>query len=280
MLDSVKATMQPFSSLTEKLDFLLPRKNIFPLIDGQNRIASCFPVYSLPMIEFSKINFDLFNRISEIGRQFKENTDNNPELQFAFISDLEILNLESTVEFKQSLVSDMANKELREKEEILNRNLLPHLEELKIDSLWIGANQVLKSKTNPDKLRHCLVSLRTILEYLIFLPNKDLTFKGKQKRLSYLFNNLEFKLSYLEETKNDVEFILECYSVLCSLHQPDIGLTEKQVRILKIKTGITIWLLAYLFQASEKNKIKHYVRTTNHSVAQRTPASTEHYPTN
>lgn len=40
--------------------------------------------------------------------------------------------------------------------------------------------------------------------------------------------------------------------LLTDVHQPNIGLTENQVRSLKVKTGITIWLLAYLYDILEE----------------------------
>ena len=139
-----------------------------------------------------------------------------------------------------------------------------------IQKLWLGANEVLESEKNPDKLRHCLISLRTILEYLIdekLAPieelKNDVRFKKEFKRyhqgkqsLEYVkvkradkieFFTSKFEFGMLENfTKNEIQYVCDCYSVLCNIHQPNIGITENQVKSLKVKTGITIWLLAYL----------------------------------
>lgn len=219
-------------------------------------------------------SFDLFNsklidslkNVSKIGERLK----NSPELQFLFISDLELLNLQSSKEFKDSLTHDLADEDIKDKENVLNVNLLPYLKKINIDTLWIGASEVLEIKSNPDRLRHCLISLRTILEFLIderLAPIGELKnstmfesefrkYHNGKKPLEFVkikrYKKIEYfaskvNLGFLEEfTKNEIQYICDCYSVLCNIHRPDIGMTENQVRSLKVKTGITIWLLAYI----------------------------------
>src|SRR5690606_17561679 len=93
---------------------------------------------------------ETFRGISETAQRLK----NHPELQFGFITDLEILNLKSAEELKETLTTDLTVEDISVKEEILNQNLLPYLERLKLDSLWLGANCALNTENNPDKLRH------------------------------------------------------------------------------------------------------------------------------
>ena len=273
--------------------------NIFPIskefqniIDTQNRINSIIPKIEMPknlipnfefpdykslVPNFSSYqipcNTKLFESLREISK-LGEKLSNNPELQFAFITDLEILNLKSTEELKKSLIEDLSDEQINEKETILNKNLIPLLSELNLETLWNGANDSLDSD-NPDKLRHCLISLRTILEFLIddkLAPidkiKDDKMFeeefrkyhKGKQaieyvkifrsKKIEYFTNKFEF--GFLEEfTRNDIQYICDCYSILCNVHQPNIGITENQVRSLKVKTGITIWLLCHLYKIQQ-----------------------------
>ena len=160
---------------------------------------------------------------------------------------------------------------LKTKKELIDRNLIPYLESLGVESLWLGANFALKNKGNPDRLRHCLTSLRTLLEYLIdekLAPQSELKdskiftkeFRkyhlGKQElryirikraqKIEYFTSKIEFGM--LDFTKNEIKYVCDCYSVLCNIHQPNIGITENQVRSLKIKTGITLWLLVYLYE--------------------------------
>ncbi|MBL4559378.1 MAG: hypothetical protein JKX79_00185 [Labilibaculum sp.] len=291
--------LSELSKLADKMNYI--PDGVLSMIETHKRIMSSFPTiptieipkFDIPDLEIFKLNipefdlpeFDLpkFGFInSELLETLKwfsktgEQIQNNPELQFAFISDLEILNFKSAEEFKASLTSDLEDEYIKEKEELLNENLLPYLEELGIDKLWLGANQVLESESNPDKLRHCLISLRTILEYLIdekLAPIEELKdakmfetkFKkyhlGKQ-RLEFVKIKREHKIEYftskvdfgmLEDfTKNEIQYVCDCYSVLCNVHQPDIGITENQVRSLKVKTGITIWLLTYLNKIIEE----------------------------
>ncbi|UBM60059.1 hypothetical protein LAG90_05290 [Marinilongibacter aquaticus] len=286
----INSKASELSKLAEQMNFV--PESIRVMIERQNQIMANIPKIEVPDYNFPKLNipnfdhlklsfpeinipkFDFANselletlkKFSKIGERIK----NNPELQFAFISDLEILNLKSAEEFKKSLTSDLTDEDIQQKEELLNENLIPYLEELGLESLWLGANQVLESKSNPDKLRHCLISLRTILEYLIdeklapmdMLKNSSMFEKefrkyhlGK-KRIEFIKIKREQKIEYftskikfgmLEEfTKNEIQYVCDCYSVLCNVHQPNVGITKNQVRSLKVKTGITIWLLAYL----------------------------------
>lgn len=217
------------------------------------------------------VDSGLYDSIREIAN-LRDRLINHPEYQFGFISDLEVLNLNSTEELKESLTTDLPDQYIIEKEEIINQNLLPYLERLELDALWLGANYALASKENPDKIRHCLVSLRTILEYLIEmklapkeeLKNNEMFIKefkdynsGKEKieyvrikrekRIEYFTSKIDFGI--LEEfTKKDINYICDCYSVLCNIHNPKIDISENQVRSLKVKTGITIWLLAYIYE--------------------------------
>jgi len=237
-----------------------------------------FPQMAVPKFDFPKldvpsfpqnVNSKLVESLEEFSR-IAERINNNPEFHFAMISNLEALNLKSTTDLKKTLIYNLTDEDIQLKEELLNKNLLPFLEELQLDSLWIGANIVLENKSNPDKLRHCLISLRTLLEFLIdekLAPIEELKsaemFKskfrkyhlGKQKiefikikraeKIEYFASKFEY--DFLEDfTKNEIQYICDCYSVLCNVHKPEIGISENQVRSLKVKTGITIWLLMYL----------------------------------
>lgn len=257
------------------------------IIEMQNRLTPViptfdfpkFPSFNLPKIDIPSFdglfNNELLEKLKQIGN-IGEKLKNNPELQFAFISNLEILNLTSAVELKESLISDLIDKDIKEKEEILNNNLIPYLENHNLQNLWVGATQVLESANNPDKLRQCLISLRTILEYLIDeklapieeLKNSDMfknnfkKFHAGKKKIEFIKIKREEKIKYfiskfefgtLEEfTKSEIQYVCDCYSILCNVHQPNVGLSENQVRSLKVKTGITIWLLVYLYNFLEE----------------------------
>lgn len=229
------------------------------------------PSFILPKIDipiFDKLfNNEFLEKLKQIGN-IGEKLDNNPELQFAFISDLEVLNLASAEELKESLIFDLTDNDIKRKEEILNNNLIPYLENHNLQNLWIGATQVLDAENNPDKLRQCLISLRTILEYLIDkklspieeLKNSNMFKKefdskhvriNRNKKIQYFTS--KFKFGILEEfTKSEIQYVCDCYSILCNVHQPNVELSENQVRSLKVKTGITIWLLLYLYHIVQK----------------------------
>lgn len=279
-------------NLTKQMNVLPIREEIQSLIETQKKMSSMIPKFQIPhglipKFDFPSYNnlipklpnyellyntklFDSLKEISKLGKKL----NNNPELQFAFITDLEILNIKSTEELKNTLIENLSDSTIDEKEAILNTNLIPLLSELDLHNLWNGANETLKSD-NPDKLRHCLISLRTILEYLIdekLVPNhkiKDIEIfekefknyhRGKQeidsvkvyrsKKIEYFTSQFKFRL--LEEfTQKDINYVCDCYSILCNVHQPNVGITENQVRSLKVKTGITIWLLCYLYKIQQ-----------------------------
>jgi len=262
MAEAQRKITESFSAATKMQKILMP-KIVFPKID-------------IPEINIF-LNSEFLESIQKIGK-IAQKIKNSPELQFAFITDLEILNLKSTEELKETLTADLPVEDINEKEQVLNENLIPHLEKLGLESLWLGANYVLESDSNPDRLRHCLISLRTILEYIIdhkLAPQIELakskmfekqfqkfnSGKGKienvkisrTEKIEYFTSKVELKM--LEEfTKNEIDYICNCYSILCNVHSPNIGITENQVRSLKVKTGITIWLLAYINEIIENNK--------------------------
>ena len=203
-------------------------------------------------------------------KSLKEAIRSNPEFEFFRISDLELLSANSTNEFIDSMNETNTDEFIEEKEELLEEFLLPYLERLKLDSLWHGANHSLTNKDNPDRLRHVLSSLRTILETLInreLSPLSDLSASPKfekefkkyhenkipidrvkiepKKRIQHFTSKVEFR--FLEEfTEKDIQFVRDCYKELCRIHCAEIGLSENQVRILKIKTGVIVWLLAHV----------------------------------
>ncbi|WP_284653800.1 hypothetical protein [Flavobacterium terrisoli] len=257
-------------------------KNLANVVGMHHDAIKSLPVFDIPKFvfpkidipDFSFINSQLLESLTSFTRVVK-NLNNNPEVQFAFISDLEILNLKSAEELKASLTFDLADEDIEKKENLLNENLLPYLEKHDLDSLWIGANKALEAENNPDRLRQCLISLRTILEYLIdeklapieklkdskmfeaefkkyHLGKKKLEFIKIRREQKIEYFTSKFKFGLLEEfTKNEIQYVCDCYSILCNIHQPNIGITENQVRSLKVKTGITIWLLIYLFELLE-----------------------------
>lgn len=275
LANPIPESVRQIVEMDNKFKYTIPSFD-FPKIDFQ---IMPIPNFVLPKIEIPKFGNLFNNEFLETLKQIStipERIKNNPELQFGFISDLEILNLRSSVEFKESLVSDLTDDDITEKEKILNDNLMPLLENHNLENLWIGATQVLETENNPDKLRQCLISLRTILEYLIdeklaplekikdvemFESNFKRYHLGKQKlelvkitraqKIEYFTSKFEYRT--LEDfTKNEIQYVCDCYSILCNVHQPNIGLTENQVRSLKVKTGITIWLLSYLYDILEE----------------------------
>jgi hypothetical protein len=272
-LNQIMEINKRFASSVPK--FELP-EGIITLIDQQSKIAANFPKFDIP--DYSYIEkFKIPDYIRKIGETIKR-INEHPESQFSFLTDFELLNISTSEEFKQTLISDYEEEDIEEKELLLDGNLVPFLSELDLENLWNGANYALNDKSNPDRLRHCLISLRTLLEYLIdhkLAPKSELKdselfrdeFKkyhsgkkelseinnlSRKKKIEYFTSKIEFWR--IDFTRNDIEFICECYSILCNIHEPKIGITENQVRSLKVKTGITIWFLVHIYNMIEISK--------------------------
>ncbi|WP_298146836.1 hypothetical protein [Flavobacterium sp.] len=274
-MNPIPESVKQMIEMQDKLKLVIPTFDIPKIPLDIPKIPSfIFPKIEIPIFD-NLFNNKLLEKLKEIGN-IGEKLKNNPELQFAFISDLETLNLKSAEELKESLISDLTDNDIEEKERILNNNLIPYLENHNLENLWIGATQVLESVNNPDKLRQCLISLRTILEYLIdeklapidkiknskmfesdfrnyHLGKKKIEFIKIKREQKIEYFTSKFKFGTLEDfTKKEIQYVCNCYSILCNVHQPNIGLTENQVRSLKVKTGITIWLLLYLYDILEE----------------------------
>ncbi len=204
----------------------------------------------------------------------------NPELQYSFIVDLEILSLDTSYD----LLSDNNNNELAEiiqsKNELVNSKIEDRLKDLNLIGLWQGAEFAINTDIaqNPDKIRHCAISLRTIFEYIfekllapnseikklallkpefaeVLKANKDIkpekieddTKIKKPSRLKYL--NYRISFGYLEEfAEKDISFVLNLYGLLSTVHEPEFQMNDNKLKILKIKTGILIWLFLDLYE--------------------------------
>ena len=108
-------------------------ESIRKMIETQNRIMANIPKIEIPRYNFPKLDIPNFENLKlnipelnipkfdfvnseflETLKKFskiRERIKNNPEMQFAFITNLEILNLKSAKEFKISLTSDFRNTE-------------------------------------------------------------------------------------------------------------------------------------------------------------------------
>jgi hypothetical protein len=276
-ISGINSKINEFSKIAQSMNQI--PESLKNIIEFQSKFKTILPIYNIPKFDIpnfpSFINLEFLEKLKDLSK-IGDKIKNNPELQFSFISDLEILNLKSSEELKESLISDLTDDDIKEKEDLLNENLLPYLEKHNLESLWLGANKVLESDSNPDKLRQCLISLRTILEYLIneklapieklkdsemfinefkkyHLGKKQLEFIKINKEQKIKYFTSKFKFGTLENfTKSEIQYICDCYIILCNVHQPNIGITENQVRSLKVKTGITIWLLVYLYEILEE----------------------------
>lgn len=249
-------TMRKFSAITNL------HKAIFPPTLGLNKVALLpeWPSFKLP---------PTFAVIDQLTR-LHDAIVNNPEIEYLLIQDIELLSLSASDELVNALNQEEITGLIRDKEELLDKYLVPHLERLSLDHLWHGANDSISNTSNPDRLRHALISCRTLLEHMIdkrLSPNsslqsdpnfakefepyhlgkkklEDIKVHDRKKRIRHFISKVEF--NFLELTSKDIDLMCQSYKKLCNVHAVDVGLTEEQVRILKIKTGIMLWLLAHI----------------------------------
>lgn len=218
-----------------------------PFIDLQEKLSSLFDSIGMASVEINRKFTHLFEAI-----------ENNPEVQFASAAELEILALS-----QDELPKKKQYELLKYKEVIVEKNLSNLISEQNILDAWKGSGHALRSRKakNPDKARHMLVSLRAMLEHFIEdrlatdeelkkLPEFKKYFKGRPNvpralRIKHFTNKFEFGM--MDEFKpEDIEFIVKCYKKLCNLHNAEIELTQLELRIIRMKSGVIIWLLAYL----------------------------------
>lgn len=256
--------------MQKKIDGMIP-KGISGFLKSNDIINSAFP--SIPFYSnLDSIFNSSFLQVLKSIANIEDRLKNDPEIQFHTISELKAFTLRSTSELREVLIKDLEEEDISIKEEILSINLIPYLKKHGLESLWIGSSIVIDSVNNPDKLRQCLISIRTILEYLIdgiLAPKEEIKYEeffekefkkyhsGKQD-IDFVKIKREDKIKYFAAKLKDgylddnivdaIKYICNTYSVLCNIHQPDIGLTENQVRSLKVRTGITIWMLLYWFE--------------------------------
>lgn len=121
------SNLTDLSKLSERMSFV--PESIRIMIESQNRMLAKipkmdtskynFPELNMPNLDHLKLNipkFDFINldfleklkRLSNIEERIK----NNPEFQFAIISDLQILSLKSAEEFKESLTNDLTDEDI------------------------------------------------------------------------------------------------------------------------------------------------------------------------
>lgn len=254
--EKIKSTYDPLIEMNSRI--IVINKNLKSI---QSNIVQ--PVFE------KIINQSFIQSLNSISQKFVE-INNNPEFHFEFLTNLEYLNLKSIDELNDNFISELEKNEIDKTEALLEKNLVPLLDNIELLDLWKGANYAVESKENPDRYRHCFISLRTLLESLIEIklaPNDLLKdeeiftneFKkyhqgktelrcikiSRKSRIEYFTSKLE--LGFVEMTPIQIEYICECYTYLCDVHNPVIDLTENQVKSIKARTGITIWLLAYIY---------------------------------
>lgn len=276
-------TQNKFRNILELSNKFKPLSNsfssVFAFQTEYSKMMKAFTGHShifKQMDNLSKFALPHFNSSFDILKKFSIGFNSNPEVQYITIAELELLSATASSELAKAFENDSPDEFIVAKEEILEEHLLPYLERLNVDKLWLGANYALSAKDNPDNLRHALVSLRTLLEFLIdeeLAPLEELSkaeaFKkefekalvgGKprikrQKKIKYFTSKIEFGL-LSDFNEKDINLICNCYDTLCNLHKPNVNLSENQVRILKVKTGILVWLMAYINEIVKEGQPK------------------------
>lgn len=116
--------------------------------------------FEVPLSE----NLELFKDIDfeQIDKNYKENYYHH----LCLLCELEQMNYAHSRSLKEGLTFD-ANDVLSEQYiSTITQALEIHLADTSLINIWRGALMAINSD-NPDKIRHCFVSLRTLLEYLI-----------------------------------------------------------------------------------------------------------------
>jgi hypothetical protein len=225
-------------------------ENLKPIFNTVESIKKTFLVTEKLSSQLTKINspfFDFLNSykinipkipiipaVATFEKTFKK-LKSNPEFNYLSIQN----------ELNNALKNDLKIARIKEEIRFIGEHIEPMLTELNIIDIWRGALISLESK-NPDKLRHCLISMRTILEYLIekLAPQNLFKEQGKKRRkkqIEHFTNRISFGI--LEKfTIDDIVLVTDCYEELCSVHCINTPLSSNQTKILLLKTAIIVWL--------------------------------------
>jgi hypothetical protein len=194
--------------------------------------------------------------------QMKDAIMNDPEINYLVIDTLDELDI----------------TEIDSIESRINDNLTPLLTKYNLLNLWIGADFAMTTsiEVNPDKLRHFLISLRTIFEQSIdkLAPEKsvrchkiwtdyveELNEKGRntpvkvprELQIKYFCEKFQFRF-FEDFAKEETTFINGLYSKLCKVHSPNIKFQDKDLRFIRLNAGLTIWLFLYINEFLRNNE--------------------------
>jgi len=283
----VKA-MNPHRDLMNKLN---PNNELFSKLNllrnsadfGRSDLLDKFSVSHLNQFK-NPLSTELFSYSTDFKRKLQQiqealkSAKNDPEYLFDEVADLNLLSLELDEALCASLEEEIDPEEyIKDTEQIIRNNITELLDKFEMKRLWQGANYAceVSREDNPDKVRHCLISLRTMIEHILekllapdeivrewdefeilfieYLKNRGIkndesakSVKVSRKiRIKYISSRFSF--SWLEEfAKREIKFIDQCYRKLCSVHSYEFELTDSQLRILKIKADVIIWFLLHL----------------------------------
>lgn len=154
---------------------------------------------------------------------------------------------------------------------IVDLNLPPILEKLKLADIWHGAHFALASRenNNTEWLRHYLISVRTLIETLIedrLAPDVEVmrwegfasateAFKkrthqrntgdkiSRAVRIQYFTSKID--LGFLGEfTDLEISYINAQHRAASKVHEAALNFEEKEFHMLRLHIGTVIWLLA------------------------------------
>lgn len=200
----------------------------------------------------------------------------SPSINFHIISDKEALGCEDDSELTKSIVSDLNITNIEDFEELLRDNMVDLLKKHDLYDLWLGSEIVLQNTDNPDRYRQSLISIRTLLEDIIHIKIAPLDLIKDESFFKNEFRNYHNGRKPIEKVKvhktkilewfntkiqlgiadipNSTKFIYNIYEYLCVVHEARIELNEYQIRCLRVKSGIAIWLLIAAYQRCNQTK--------------------------
>jgi hypothetical protein len=227
---------KPQSELFDKLHSSLGLTEAISAIIQPNPLLSTINSISpfVEVINSWKLSLPDFSWVNKLQK--------NPEIHFISIQE------ELNIAYNSDKTIVGINNRLQQ----IDENIVPLLEELNICEIWKGALQSMRSK-NPDKIRHTLISMRTLLEYIIekLAPKDQFNEKdGKKRRklqIKFIVNKVQFGL-LVDFTSEDIETVLNCYVELCDVHKVPILISKNQTKILILKSGIIIWLFLSIYK--------------------------------
>lgn len=293
-LNSIKGILQKNAAMERLMESNAAIEKMMNFIDRTTKIKTKNDFYN-SLFRFKKFE-DIIQKTNKsfgsIYKQFEFRNKLNQtysnlfsplENHFKFFYQLEEIN---NLVQKSPIANFAFSLELKPEEteiiDSIDSNLEKYLPKLlakhDLYSLWTGANFALSTPfyNNPDKARHMMISLRSLIEYILkdLLPaceeikcwdkfgglitkyNGDLPKNVIPRKIQIRYYCEKVDFEFINDfTINEINHINEVYNKLSSVHNAKLNQNDGKLKFLKVRAGTIIWLLLMIYEMLYENEL-------------------------